>query len=102
MLEIHDFAVLVLLVAGGLTLAILSTLVADRLPVPAPVLFLVAAAVASDLWPALGATLSMRTVERIAVVALVVILLNGGLDIGARRLRRSAGPVLSAGVAGTF
>jgi cell volume regulation protein A len=102
MSEIADFAILVLLVAGALTLAILSTRVADRLPVPAPVLFLGAAAVASDLWPALGAALSMRTVERIAVVALVVILLNGGLDIGWRRLRTSAGPVLSLGVLGTF
>ncbi|MEA2282897.1 MAG: potassium/hydrogen antiporter [Solirubrobacteraceae bacterium] len=102
MSEIADFALLVLLVAGALVLAILSTRVADRLPVPAPVLFLVAAAVASDLWPDLGSALSMRTVERIAVVALVVILLNGGLDIGWSRLRTSVGPVLSIGVIGTF
>src|SRR4051795_2603877 len=100
--EIADFALLVLLVAGALVLAILSTRIADRLPVPAPVLFLVAAAVASDVWPDLGSALSMRTVERIAVVALVVILLNGGLDIGWSRLRGSVGPVLSIGVVGTF
>jgi cell volume regulation protein A len=100
--EIADFALLVLLVPGALVLAILSTRVADRLPVPAPVVFLVAAAIASDLWPGLGSALSMRTVERIAVVALVVILLNGGLDIGWGRIRRSAGPVLSAGIPGTF
>jgi potassium/hydrogen antiporter len=100
--EIADFALLVLLVAGALVLAILSTRIADRLPVPAPVLFLVAAAIAASVWPQVGSALSMRTVERIAVVALVVILLNGGLDIGWSRLRRSAGPVLSAGILGTF
>jgi cell volume regulation protein A len=100
--EIADFALLVLLVAGALVLAILSTRIADRLPLPAPVLFLVAAAVAASVSDQVGSALSMRTVERIAVVALVVILLNGGLDIGWSRLRRSAGPVLSAGIFGTF
>jgi cell volume regulation protein A len=102
MSEITDFALLVLLVAGALALAILAARAADRLPVPAPVLFLAAAAVAAQAWPALGSAVSMRTVERIAVVALVVILLNGGLDIGWARLRESAGPVLSAGIFGTF
>ena len=100
--EIADFALLILLIAGAFTAAVLSTRVADRLPVPAPVLFLVAAAVASNLWSDVGSALSMRTVERIAVVALVVILLNGGLDIGWRRMRGAAGPVLSIGVLGTF
>jgi potassium/hydrogen antiporter len=100
--EIADFALLVLLVAGALVLAILSTRVADRLPVPAPVLFLVAAAIAASVSDQVGSAMSMRTVERIAVVALVVILLNGGLDIGWGRMRRSAGPVLSAGILGTF
>jgi cell volume regulation protein A len=41
-------------------------------------------------------------VERVAVVALVVILFNGGLDIGWARLRGAAGPVLSLGLLGTF
>ena len=31
-----------------------------------------------------------------------MILFNGGMDIGWRRLRRSAGPVLSVGLLGTF
>jgi len=42
------------------------------------------------------------TVERIAVVALVVILFNGGIDIGWGRFRAAAGPILSLGVLGTF
>jgi cell volume regulation protein A len=71
-------------------------------PVPAPAIFLIAAAVASDVWPSLRDELPIRTVERIAVVALIVILFNGGIDIGWRRLRRSAGPVLSVGLLGTF
>jgi potassium/hydrogen antiporter len=102
MSEIADFALPVLLVAGGLVLAVLSTKLGDRVPVPAPVVFLVVAAVASDVWPALDDALPIRTVERIAVVALVVILLNGGMDIGWRRMRSSLAPVLALGVVGTF
>jgi cell volume regulation protein A len=41
-------------------------------------------------------------VERIAVVALVVILFNGGIDLGLRSFRAAAGPILSLGVLGTF
>ena len=40
--------------------------------------------------------------ERIAVVALIVILFNGGMDIGWRRFRASAAPILSIGLLGTF
>jgi cell volume regulation protein A len=102
MTEIADFATIVLIVAGGFSLAILSTRITDHVPIPAPAIFLIAAAVASDLWPSLYDELPIRTVERIAVVALIVILFNGGMDIGWRRLRRSAGPVLSVGLLGTF
>jgi potassium/hydrogen antiporter len=42
------------------------------------------------------------TVERIGVVALIVILFDGGLDIGWRRFRLAAVPILSLGVLGTF
>jgi potassium/hydrogen antiporter len=102
MSEIADFATLVLIVAGGFSLAVLSTKLTERIPVPAPAMFLVAAAVASDLWPGFYDHVPIRTVERIAVVALIVILFNGGIDIGLRRLRESLVPVLSLGLAGTF
>jgi cell volume regulation protein A len=100
--EIADFATLVLILAGGFTVAVVSTRLTERVPVPAPALFLAAAALASDLWPSLYDHVPVLTVERIAVVALVVILFNGGIDIGMRRLRASAAPVLSLGLAGTF
>ncbi|MCW3020850.1 MAG: potassium/proton antiporter [Conexibacter sp.] len=102
MSELSDFALIVLVVAGGSSLAILATQLGRRLPIPAPVLFLIAAAVVSDVWPALRDDVSIRTVERIAVVALVVVLLNGGMDIGWRRFRASMGPIVSLGVLGTF
>jgi potassium/hydrogen antiporter len=102
MSEIADFAILTLIAAGGFALAVASTRLTERVPVPAPALFLVAAAVVSDLWPSIYESVPIKTVERVAVVALVVILFNGGLEMGWRRFRASAGPVLSLGLLGTF
>jgi cell volume regulation protein A len=44
----------------------------------------------------------VRAVERIAVIALIIILFNGGIDICWRRFRASAAPILSLGMLGTF
>jgi cell volume regulation protein A len=52
--------------------------------------------------PALEDAISIVTVERIGVVALIVILFDGGLDIGWRRFNAAAVPILSLGVLGTF
>ena len=87
MSEIADFATLVLIVAGGFSVAAISTKLTERFPVPAPALFLVAAAIVTDMWPEIDEHLPVRTIERIAVVALIVILFNGGIDITMRRLR---------------
>jgi potassium/hydrogen antiporter len=100
--ELTDFAVILLLVAGAFALAILATPLGRLVPIPAPALFLVAAALASDIWPALRGDIGVRTVERIAVVGLIVILLNGGIDIGWRQFRAAAGPIVALGIAGTF
>lgn len=69
---------------------------------PASAIFLVAAAVVSDIWPQVYEHVPILTVERVAVVALVVILFNGGIDIGWRRFRASVGPIPSLGVVGRF
>jgi cell volume regulation protein A len=81
-------------------LAVLSNRVSARLRVPAPAFFLVAAAAASDLVPSLGG-LDITTVQRIVTVALLVILFDGGMHIGAARFRSAAGAIVWLGVAGT-
>jgi cell volume regulation protein A len=101
MSEITHFAAILLVVTVGFTLAVLSTKLTERVPVPVPAILLVASAVAADLWPRLN-SVQIRTVERVGVVALVVILFNGGLDIGWRRFRASAASILSIGLLGTF
>jgi potassium/hydrogen antiporter len=70
-------------------------------PGPPPAIFLLAAAVASDVIPALG-RVSVTTVQQVVTVALAVILFDGGMQIGWRRFRAAAGPVVWVGVAGTF
>jgi cell volume regulation protein A len=98
--EVADFGLIVLVVGAGLSFALGGTKLTELFPVPAPAVFLVAAAVASDLWP--GLTLGTRSVVRIVVVALVVILFDGGMKVGARRFRASSVPIVSLGVLGTF
>jgi cell volume regulation protein A len=100
--EIQSFAEIVLTGAAGITLALVFSKVSARFPIPSPALFLVAAAVASEVVPQLQDALSIQTVERIGVVALIVILLDGGMHVGWRRFRASATPIGLLGLAGTF
>jgi len=101
--EIQDFGTIVLVVAAGFLLAVLASRLTERFPLPAPALFLVAAAVASDVHPELADALGgTKTVERIAVVALVIILFDGGMHVGWERFRGSVVPIATLGVIGTF
>jgi cell volume regulation protein A len=100
--EVTVFGTIVLVVAGGLLLALTATKLSERFPVPEPALFLLLAAIASDVFPELSERLSIKEVERIGVVALIVILFNGGTLVGWRRFRVAAVPIFSLGVLGTF
>src|SRR6195952_5544659 len=81
--------------------AVLSNRLSERLRLPTPALFLAAAAVTAKLAPSLH-HLPQHTVERLVTVALILILFDGGLPLGVRRVRKAAVPILLAGVAGTF
>ena len=98
--DIGPFAVVLLVAGAALLAAIGSHRFAEVLRVPAPAVFLLAAAVASDLVPRLGG-LSTLVDQRIVTIALVIILFQGGMHIGWRRLRPVAGAVARVGVAGT-
>ena len=98
--DARPFAWLIGLIAVAILLAVLANRFSDRIRVPAPAVFLVGAAIASDLFPALG-TLSPHLNERIVTVALIFVLFDGGMHIGWKRFRTSAGAVIWIGVAGT-
>src|SRR5215211_505811 len=100
--EVHEFGTIVLLVAAGFALAVATSTFSERFSIPGPAIFLLAAAVASDLFSGLSDALAIREVERIGVVALIVILFDGGARIGISRLRAAAVPIISLGVVGTF
>ncbi len=102
MSEITDFGTVVLAVSATVFAALLGMRLADRISLPYAALFLVGAALLSDAFTSLQEALSIKQVERIAVVALVIILFDGGLHIGLPRFRRSVGPILALGVLGTF
>jgi len=94
------FGLIVLVVAAALAAALLGSKLSARLSVPSAAFFLVGAALASDLFPSLA--LSIRTVERLGTVALIVILFDGGCSIGWRKFRVAAAPIVSLGIIGTF
>ncbi len=94
--ELSDFGLIVLVVSAGFSAALVARRLSDRFPIPAPAIFLVVAAVAPVVVP------DVRTVERIGVVALIVILFDGGMHIGWRRFRRAWVPIASLGIFGTL
>jgi cell volume regulation protein A len=98
--ELTVFGLAILLVSAALSAALLTSKLSERFSIPAAAPFLVAAAVVSDVFPSLE--LSTKTVGRIATVALIVILFDGGLSIGWRRFRGAAAPIVSLGLLGTF
>ena len=98
-IESFGLAVLVAALAG--VAAVLSSRASERLRIPAPAFFLIAAALASDIWPWLG-RLSYASVEQVVTVALAVILFDGGMRMGWRRFRSVAVASAWIGVAGTF
>jgi cell volume regulation protein A len=102
MSEVTDFGAIVLLVSAGLFLAVLGMRFADRFSVPNAAIFLLFTGLLAASVEPLRDALSIQVVERIGVVALIVILFDGGLHIGLGRFRRSAAPILVLGVVGTF
>ncbi|HEU5265635.1 MAG TPA: cation:proton antiporter [Jatrophihabitans sp.] len=98
--DLTHFALIILVLSLTLLLAIGSNRLAELIRVPAPALFLIVAAVVSDLVPKLG-DLSVVSNQRIVTVALVIILFDGGMHIGWTRMRTAAGAVVWLGVAGT-
>jgi potassium/hydrogen antiporter len=100
--ELTDFGLIIAVGSAVFALAVLSNKLSERLAVPAPAIFLLAAALAARLVPSLGDELSIQDVERIAVLALVLILFDGGMRVGWRRFRAAVVPITTLGVAGTF
>ncbi|GAC1595551.1 MAG: cation:proton antiporter [Acidimicrobiales bacterium] len=100
-MDARHFALIITLAAAVGLVAVLANRLTQRLKVPVPLLMLTAAAVAVKVIPSWHAP-PVATVEDILTIALMSILFDGGMGIGARRFKRSAGPIVLVGVVGTF
>ncbi|HET7808800.1 MAG TPA: cation:proton antiporter [Gaiellaceae bacterium] len=100
--EITHFGLAILIVSAIVAVAVLSNRVSEQVPIPAPAIFLLAAAVTVHFWPSIGREISVLEVERVAVVALILILFDGGMRVGWARFRVAAIPITVLGVFGTF
>jgi cell volume regulation protein A len=101
MADATQFGGVVGLAALVLVAAVLGNRLSQWLRLPAPLIFLVVAAVASDVFPRLSG-LSILTVQHIVTVALIVILFDGGMHIGWGDFRRNAAAITWLGVVGTL
>ena len=86
------FALVVAAVAATVILAVLSNRLSRRLRIPAPAFFLVAAALLALTLPPVAES-GRQLDEKIVSIALAFILFDGGMHIGWRRFRASAGPI---------
>ncbi len=98
--ELTTFGTAILVVAATLSAALLTSKVSERFSIPAAAPFLLAASLVASIFPSLD--VSTKTVGRVASVALIVILFDGGTAIGWRRFRVAATPIVTLGVLGTF
>jgi potassium/hydrogen antiporter len=99
--DVLAFGVWIAVIAAAAMVAIFSSRVSEIIRVPAPAIFLVGAALASDLLPGLY-KLSIPSVQRIVTVALIYVLFDGGMHVGWRRFRCATGAIAVTGIVGTF
>jgi cell volume regulation protein A len=97
---VESFAWLTLGVSIAMALAIFSNRISQYTRVPAPGMFLIGAAILSAVVPGLG-RLRIADVQNVVTVALVLILFDGGMQLGLRRIRPVAAAVTWIGTAGT-
>jgi len=100
--DILEFGRIILVVAGALSIAIVVRVLASRIGLPTAALLLVVAAVASEFWDRLANLLTFQDVQRVATLALIAILFDGGTSIGLKKFRTAAVPITILGVLGTF
>jgi potassium/hydrogen antiporter len=97
---VTTFGVPLLLAGLAGMAAVTSNRLSERFRVPAPGFFLICAAIASDLWVRLGHA-PVVAVEDVVTVALVVILFDGGMNLGRSALITTFGATLWLGIFGT-
>jgi cell volume regulation protein A len=99
--DIDHYGLIILFASAVGLVAVMANRLTERVKIPAPLLVLAGAALATALIPPLSPPVE-STVVRIITVALVLVLFDGGMHIGWRRFRVAAVPIMTVGVVGTF
>ncbi|MDO8731357.1 MAG: cation:proton antiporter [Actinomycetota bacterium] len=101
MTDTVSLGALIAVVSFGLVVAVLSNRISNYTRIPAPALFLIAAAILGELIPQLS-HITIPVVQGAVSVALVLILFDGGMHIGWRQFRRNGRAITWLGVVGTL
>ena len=101
MITPDGFALALLLASSAALVAVLLNRVTERTRVPAPLLMFAGSAAVAAVIPAVRVS-DVVTVEHVVTVCLIVILFDGGLNIGTRKFRAALLPIASVGLLGTF
>jgi potassium/hydrogen antiporter len=99
--DVQSFGGVVLVWGLVGTAALLGRDLARVIRIPAPAIFLIAAAIASTNIKAVRDAVGLHVVENVVTLALIVILFDGGLHLGRRRFREAAAPIATLGIVGT-
>jgi len=101
MADSYSYGGLLLLIGVVGVAGVLSNRITQRTRIPTPALLLVATAIAVKVVPGLHRPAEV-SVDHLVTVALILILFDGGMQIGLPAFRRSIGPIAVVGVLGTF
>ena len=101
MITPDGFALALPLASSAALVAVLLNRVTERTRVPAPLLMFAGSAAVAAVIPAVRVS-DVVTVEHVVTVCLIVILFDGGLNIGTRTFRAALLPIASVGLLGTF
>ena len=101
MITPDGFALALLLASSAALVAVLLNRVTERTRVPAPLLMFAGSAAVAAVIPAVRVS-DVVTVEHVVTVCLIVILFDGGLNIGTRKFRAALLPIAFVGLLGTF
>jgi potassium/hydrogen antiporter len=100
--QVQEFGAGIAIVSGAVLAALAFRRVAERTGIPAPAVFLVVSAAASTAVTPIRTALTPTDVSWIASGALMVILFDGGVSLGWRRVRRVLAPVAALGIGATL
>jgi cell volume regulation protein A len=100
--SIHETAVLLLAIGGVASAALLGARLAQALEVPSPLIFLVGGFALGSWVDTVREAVNPRDLSIYGSVALVLILVDGGLRSGVGPFRRELRSILGLGIAGTL